>query len=613
MSEPKQSSAVALFRLQNLSGPGNRNNPDIRKAEGSTATDFSRKLSNASQQSRVQKPEKSKPDEPVQRQKVEARAHETAAEIKPLKSDKLHSEGPGKNAADNTRQAVKSASDSDSESVVQPDKLPVKDMTVRIANSAAGELEIEESFDTTGTTILAPSAPAQTGIKGNNVEQAELVLDEETDTVQILTLTDTGSEESGRPAPDEALPSEGVAAVEEQIVVPSNSEADTEAALAPHASEMNKPALPDATLKETPVDEVLTPVALATRIRHIEARTNAESQAVNAEETAQTDAAVERSLFLQRTSLNAAPRVDSPAKPDGLPSKQTRESAASIVSAEHVTSDKLNKHLADFNSTTSDDNNDQLKQSLMQAEYKRQINQYDANKPVVKGEEFMLQKPVMTQAASLPNLQLLSDTSQMAVNQLADNMFPGSAGGIVTAPLQPRLTAENGLIMNAPVNVALMTEESSDAMASNIRWMSTQGIKNAVINVTPSGMGPISVQIGIENEQMNVSIIATQGTTREALDSMLPRLREQLASQGHESVRVDVSDGRSEHSKAGYGQQFNEDGAYAFSNTDSADNELESKLSNDEIMEDSERLTISQLPGAVGLGRHTSLGYDIYV
>ena len=69
-------------------------------------------------------------------------------------------------------------------------------------------------------------------------------------------------------------------------------------------------------------------------------------------------------------------------------------------------------------------------------------------------------------------------------------------------------------------------------------------------------MGPISVSIGIEKEQMSVSIIALQGSTREALDSMLPRLREQLAAQGHDSVKVDISDGRADHSDRGYGQQF---------------------------------------------------------
>jgi len=37
---------------------------------------------------------------------------------------------------------------------------------------------------------------------------------------------------------------------------------------------------------------------------------------------------------------------------------------------------------------------------------------------------------------------------------------------------------------------------------------------------------------------------------------MVPKLREQLAAQGHDSFKVDISDGRSDQSARGYGQQF---------------------------------------------------------
>ena len=137
----------------------------------------------------------------------------------------------------------------------------------------------------------------------------------------------------------------------------------------------------------------------------------------------------------------------------------------------------------------------------------------------------------------------------------ADNMLLSSSGGIVTAPLLQRAEAGSTQTITAPLNVPVLQGDAEKAMTGNIRWMVNEGVKNAVIHVTPSGMGPISVRVVKEKDHINVSIVALQGSTREALDSMLPRLREQLAAQGHDSVRVDISDGRSGQSDRGYGQQ----------------------------------------------------------
>lgn len=151
---------------------------------------------------------------------------------------------------------------------------------------------------------------------------------------------------------------------------------------------------------------------------------------------------------------------------------------------------------------------------------------------------------------------VLASASADTGAQAPDNMFLSLPGGIVTAPVLQRTDTGGAQLVNAPVNMPILQNDAEKSMASNIRWMVNEGVKSAVVNVTPSGMGPISVSIGVENDQMNVSIVALQGSTREALDAMLPRLREQLAAQGHDSVRVDISDGRSEESDRGYSEQF---------------------------------------------------------
>lgn len=147
---------------------------------------------------------------------------------------------------------------------------------------------------------------------------------------------------------------------------------------------------------------------------------------------------------------------------------------------------------------------------------------------------------------------------------LPDNMLADVTGGIVTAPVSSRTDSVGTQIASAPLNVALLTPAANESLAGNIRWMVNEGVQNASVTVTPAGMGPIAVKIGIDNEQMNVSIVATQGSTREALDALLPRLREQLLSQGHDSVRVDVSDGKSDNTRSsGHQQQSNDRHAFA--------------------------------------------------
>ena len=96
----------------------------------------------------------------------------------------------------------------------------------------------------------------------------------------------------------------------------------------------------------------------------------------------------------------------------------------------------------------------------------------------------------------------------------------------------------------APHNVSLAGGGDATELASGVRWTLGEGRGQALVNVTPAGLGPVSIRVTLEGDQMNVSILASQAGAREALESLVPRLREQLAAEGHERVQVDVSSGR---------------------------------------------------------------------
>ncbi|MGK0281779.1 MAG: flagellar hook-length control protein FliK [Patiriisocius sp.] len=214
-----------------------------------------------------------------------------------------------------------------------------------------------------------------------------------------------------------------------------------------------------------------------------------------------------------------------------------------------------------------------------------------------------------------------------------DQMLTASTSGIVTAPNYGRfdLTSPQSVTtpVPAPLNVLLLSSNASEALSGNIRWMVGEGIQNATVSVTPSGMGPITVQIGVEKDQMSISIIATQAGTREALEAAVPRLREQLGTQGLESVRVDVSDGRSDQSKSNTGSDRQAMGG----NTDNSQNQSAENTNNESssarfgnnndpdsgerVLSDTERELLSRLQelstdSSVGQStiRH---GYDLYV
>lgn len=181
--------------------------------------------------------------------------------------------------------------------------------------------------------------------------------------------------------------------------------------------------------------------------------------------------------------------------------------------------------------------------------------------PVLRHEDLL--KDLQTQRAALNDAISMPGTTSgtspgeaLLKSASADNMFLPVTGGIVTAPVMQRTDAVTATPVSAPFELPLMAEDADVAMAGNLKWMAKEGVQNATVTVSPAGMGPISIKVGMEQDQMSVSIVASQHTTREALDAMLPRLREQLAGQGHESVKLDVSDGRGEQSRGGNGQMF---------------------------------------------------------
>ena len=123
---------------------------------------------------------------------------------------------------------------------------------------------------------------------------------------------------------------------------------------------------------------------------------------------------------------------------------------------------------------------------------------------------------------------------------------PSSAlTALAGTPFATRLEVTSPSVPIAPRSVPLDGGgDAAEALAAGVRWTAGEGRGQAWINVTPAGLGPVAIRVAVEGDQVSVSIAASQAGAREALEPMLPRLREQLAADGHRSVDVDLSGGR---------------------------------------------------------------------
>jgi flagellar hook-length control protein FliK len=90
------------------------------------------------------------------------------------------------------------------------------------------------------------------------------------------------------------------------------------------------------------------------------------------------------------------------------------------------------------------------------------------------------------------------------------------------------------------------------AMGDRIQWMVGHNIQQAEIKLNPPHLGPLEIKISLQNDQTNVTFLATQAPTRDALEASIPRLREMFGEVNLNLANVDVGQqqgGQSTHDR----------------------------------------------------------------
>ena len=97
----------------------------------------------------------------------------------------------------------------------------------------------------------------------------------------------------------------------------------------------------------------------------------------------------------------------------------------------------------------------------------------------------------------------------------------------------------NVVVTNIPVPV--QSHDWSQAFSEKMTYLVKQDIQGAEIRLNPAHLGPVEVRIAINQDQAHVTLAASQGATREALEAALPKLREMLSDAGLTLASATVS------------------------------------------------------------------------
>lgn len=119
------------------------------------------------------------------------------------------------------------------------------------------------------------------------------------------------------------------------------------------------------------------------------------------------------------------------------------------------------------------------------------------------------------------------------------------------------ISAAKAELPSLDIQPSLQSKAWNRVLSSRVVWMATEGIQQAALRLNPANLGPVEVRLQVKNDQANVTFIAQNPATREALEQALPRLRESFAENGLDLAGADVSDQASHQAKEDEAQQNN--------------------------------------------------------
>ena len=89
-----------------------------------------------------------------------------------------------------------------------------------------------------------------------------------------------------------------------------------------------------------------------------------------------------------------------------------------------------------------------------------------------------------------------------------------------------------GLQQLVPIEVPVRDQAWGDQLGDRVLVMAGSKTQTAEIRLTPAEMGPVRVQVSVDDGNATLAFQAQHAVTRDAIEQALPRLRELLAENG---------------------------------------------------------------------------------
>ena len=122
------------------------------------------------------------------------------------------------------------------------------------------------------------------------------------------------------------------------------------------------------------------------------------------------------------------------------------------------------------------------------------------------------------------------------------NALNALANAANNSSVNQRVSTTPNLASLPTINTPVTDPGFGDSIADRVLMMASNKLGNAEIRLTPAELGPLRVQVSVDDGMANVQFHATQVATREALEQAMPRLRDMLAENGLSLGQASVSD-----------------------------------------------------------------------
>lgn len=120
------------------------------------------------------------------------------------------------------------------------------------------------------------------------------------------------------------------------------------------------------------------------------------------------------------------------------------------------------------------------------------------------------------------------------------------AADAATAPAGPTLdllrAGTSAPSMGAPQFTAPQYQAATHQTFERVVWMVQQGAHSARLQLDPPELGRVDIRLEMDGPDTRIQLLASQAGVRDALESMLPRLRDALGEQGLNLADASVSD-----------------------------------------------------------------------